>query len=374
MSKKMTFRSGRSRPHSGPSAFLPRLFSPSILFMFMSVLSAAMAYDMEVDNRAYNSRQFRKLEKLGQIHFDQRQPPTAPGLVQRRQVESSTTSSKDVVTSTDPSSPSTTSTVSLASEAQTTTTQVTTTMASATIITTPVPVPFDTSLGSNFTSQSCPDFFNTFLANSTFKSCSPISLLLQNSNSFFQAERDATLLSETLDIACNAPLAICSPLMSSLSQELISTTNCGADYDQQNPLVMQAYNGMVAYEPIYRATCLKNPESGSYCFSEAITNASAPADSYPYYTALGLTMPTSSRPTCDKCLQNTMAIFAGYAADSNQPLASTYTATSYQIDLGCGPTFVNTTVAVAVTGAASSSGASIFVLLALLLATIALVL
>ena len=375
MSKNMAFHSERSRSQS---AFLPRLFSPSILFIFMSVFSAVLAYDMEVDNRAYNSRQYKKLEKLGQMHFDQRQPPVAPGLIQRRQVESSSTSSRDVARSTgsatDPSSPSSTSTVSLASEAQTTTTPTTTTMASATIITTPVPVPFDTSLGSNFTSQSCPDFFNTFLANSTFQSCSPISLLLQNSNSFFQAERDATLLSETLDIACNAPLAICSPLMSSLAQELISTTNCGADYAQLNPLVMQAYNGFVAYEPIYRATCLKSPESGSYCFSEAITNASAPADSYPYYTALGLTMPTSSRPTCNKCLQNTMAIFAGYAADSNQPLASTYTATSYQIDLACGPTFVNTTVAVAVTGAASSAGASIFSMLALVLASIALIL
>jgi hypothetical protein len=116
---------------------------------------------------------------------------------------------------------------------------------------------------------------------------------------------------------------------------------------------MQAYNGLIAYEPLYRATCLKNPETDSYCFSEAITNASAPADSYPYYTALGLTMPTSSRPTCDKCLQNTMAVFAEYAAEKNQPLASTYPATSYQIDLGCGPTFVNTTVAVASKGAAA---------------------
>lgn len=55
-----------------------------------------------------------------------------------------------------------------------------------------------------------------------------------------------------------------------------------------------------------------------------------------------------------------MAVFAGYAADRNQPLASTYPATSYQIDLGCGPTFVNTTVAVATTGAATDvRGASV---------------
>lgn len=48
-----------------------------------------------------------------------------------------------------------------------------------------------------------------------------------------------------------------------------------------------------------------------------------------------------------------MSVFAGYASDIDQPLASTYTSTSYQIDIGCGPTFVNTTVAVATMGAAS---------------------
>lgn len=338
---------------------------------------------MEVDNKAYDSRHFRKLERLGQIHVDQRRPPTAQGMIQRRQDESNTTSSAESVlptstastpasSATESSSPSSTVTMASASSSASSTTGTATT-ASATVITTPLPVPFDTSLGSNFTSQSCPDFFGTFLGNATFKSCSPVSLLLQNSNSFFQAERDATLLSETLDIACNAPLAICSPLMSSLSEQLISTANCGADYAQQNPLVMQAYNGLVAYEPLYRATCLKDPKTGSYCFSEAITNSSAPADSYPYYTALGLHMPASSRPTCDKCLQNTMAVFASYAADTNQPLAATYTATSYQIDFGCGPTFVNTTVAAATTGSASNVQGAGLGMLVLALATVALI-
>jgi hypothetical protein len=162
--------------------------------------------------------------------------------------------------------------------------------------------------------------------------------------------------------------------MSSLSTQLIATSACGADYAQHNPVVKQAYNGFIAYEPLYRATCLKNANTGDYCFSEAITNASAPADSYPYYTALGLTMPTSSRPTCDKCLQGTMEIFASYASDRNQPLASTYSATSYQIDFECGPTFVNTTVPVAITGAAPSvKGGGLEVLAAVIAAVVMIV-
>ena len=362
--QKMAFHAERPNPGTGWNA---RLWSFSLLLVFLSMVSSAVAYDIEFDSRAYDSRQYRKMERLGQIHVDPRPPPTVPGRMERRQVGSASTSSaQSVLTATitpssaESSSPSSTSATSPGSS-QT---------PSATVVITPLPSPFDTSLGSNFTAQSCPDFFNTFLSNATFKSCTAISLLLQNSNSFFQAERDSTLLSETLDIACNAPLAICSPLMESLSQQLISTTNCGADYAQQNPLVMQAYHGLIAYEPLYRATCLKDPETGSYCFSEAIMNSSAPADSYPYYTALGLPMPVGARPTCNKCLQETMNVFVGYAPDENQPLASTYTATSYQVDLGCGSTFVNTTVAASTTGSASSLRAGSFGLVALALVTV----
>lgn len=42
-----------------------------------------------------------------------------------------------------------------------------------------LPKPFDTSLGNNFTSPSCPAFFQNFLSNSTFQDCLPFSLLLQ---------------------------------------------------------------------------------------------------------------------------------------------------------------------------------------------------
>lgn len=43
----------------------------------------------------------------------------------------------------------------------------------------PLPQPFDTSLGNNFTAPSCPIFFNNFLTNETFNNCLPFSLLLQ---------------------------------------------------------------------------------------------------------------------------------------------------------------------------------------------------
>ena len=43
---------------------------------------------------------------------------------------------------------------------------------------TELPAPFDTNLGNNFTSPSCPQFFDTFLNDAAFKGCLPLSLLL----------------------------------------------------------------------------------------------------------------------------------------------------------------------------------------------------
>lgn len=45
-----------------------------------------------------------------------------------------------------------------------------------------LPKPFDSNLGNNFTSSSCPAFFHDFLNNDSFRNCLPLSLLLQVRN------------------------------------------------------------------------------------------------------------------------------------------------------------------------------------------------
>jgi len=49
----------------------------------------------------------------------------------------------------------------------------------ASSVPTSLPRPFDSSIGNNFTEPSCPQFFNDFLSNDTFRECLPFSLLLQ---------------------------------------------------------------------------------------------------------------------------------------------------------------------------------------------------
>ncbi|THW79661.1 hypothetical protein D6D18_09277 [Aureobasidium pullulans] len=66
-----------------------------------------------------------------------------------------------------------------------------------------LPRPFDTGLGNNFTTSTCPTFFKTFLSDETFNECVPLSLLLQTSTSFFTVQRSPVRLAQTLSASCS---------------------------------------------------------------------------------------------------------------------------------------------------------------------------
>ncbi|KAI4233803.1 MAG: hypothetical protein LQ352_008217 [Teloschistes flavicans] len=208
-----------------------------------------------------------------------------------------------------------------------------------------LPRPFDTGLGNNYTQPNCPVFINNFLRNTTFTSCVPFSLLLQNSMSFFSATKSLSAITKTLTATCNVNETACSALLTQSASELRKPENCADDYRRQQPLVVSAYNALVAYEPLYRAGCERD-EQGSYCFANAITNLTSPTDSYPYYLPLGIALPGGSQPTCSKCLKDTMAIFneAANSKAQQQPLMTTYGSAAQLINVGCGPNFTNPSV------------------------------
>lgn len=131
--------------------------------------------------------------------------------------------------------------------------------------------------------------------------------------------------------------------MTTFAQQLRSDGNCGQDYRRQNPLVSQAYNGLLSYEPLFHAGCQKDSK-GDYCFANAITNDTNPSDSYIYYLPLGIPLPSPSQPSCSDCLLETMEIFQEIAGNKSQPINSVYVNAAQMIDLTCGPTFVNTSL------------------------------
>ncbi|KAL4866845.1 hypothetical protein BDV12DRAFT_130085 [Aspergillus spectabilis] len=206
------------------------------------------------------------------------------------------------------------------------------------------PTTFDTSLSNNFTTDSCPDFFSKFLSDSTFTDCRAISTLLRDSTGFFHTLSSAASTSHVLDIACSADVTSCASTMSSFASDLLDDSNCGQDYEDGNPLVTNAYFNMITYEPIYRATCLQNPDTENYCFVDAVTNTSNPADYDVYLLPYGSTITPKTLPTCDSCLQATLDIFSNWAQVEDQPLADSYLPSATAINGRCGANFAHVNI------------------------------
>jgi len=178
---------------------------------------------------------------------------------------------------------------------------------------------------------------------------------LQNSNSFFQASKSLVRITQTLDYSCSADSTLCASVLSSFATNITTPSACAEDLSLENPLVQQALLGLKAYKPLYTASCLRNPETSAYCFADAITNASNPTDSYIYFLPLNTSLVGGSQPTCDSCLQNTMAVFEAASSDRSGALASTYVSAASQVNVNCGPGFVNASLAEAVDSAAVSN-------------------
>jgi len=142
--------------------------------------------------------------------------------------------------------------------------------------------------------------------------------------------------------------------MSTFASNLTQTTSCASDLTSQNPLIQQARLGLLAYKPMYQASCLKNSNSKSYCFADAITNSSSPSDNYIYYLPLNISLPGGSLPTCNSCLQSTMAVFEAASADRASALASNYVNAAMQVNVNCGPNFVNASLAAPLAAGAPS--------------------
>lgn len=71
-------------------------------------------------------------------------------------------------------------------------------------------------------------------------------------------------MTQVLDSSCAASFDHCNDLMSSYATQIKQDSNCGIDFKQSNPVVAQAYYGLVSYQTMYQAGCLKD-DSGSYC-------------------------------------------------------------------------------------------------------------
>ncbi|KAI1001078.1 hypothetical protein K3495_g7121 [Podosphaera aphanis] len=227
----------------------------------------------------------------------------------------------------------------------------------------PMPRAFDVGFNNNLTSA-CHNFMDMMLESETFKDCLPVSMLLQNSNSFFQASKNPNRITSLLDKSCNAPITTCTNVLNSFASNLTSPSACGTDFNHQNPQISSAVLGLQSYRTLFTATCLHsspddivnnatssisnpsiphNPDT-SYCFANAITNVSNPTNSYIYYLPLNISLVDSAVPTCNTCLRSTMSVFQQATANPSNVLTRNYVKAAKQINVVCGPKFVNDSI------------------------------
>ncbi|KAJ2971282.1 hypothetical protein NQ176_g7769 [Zarea fungicola] len=221
----------------------------------------------------------------------------------------------------------------------------------------PLPSPFDDAPSSIFkspssTTDACPTFMKTLLNDPTFKKCYPLSMMLQTSNSFFQAEKQLVSIVRVLDATCAADVNKCDQFLTQAAKNLLDASNCKKEYDSNQGQVIAAFDGLRAYKTLYAVTCLQNPQTQNYCFASAVTNVTNPSDIFFYSMPLGLPLPTSTTPSCGWCTSQTMAIFHAASSDRSQKISSTYKDAARQVNTICGPGFVNDT---ATSGAARLS-------------------
>ncbi|KAH6610390.1 hypothetical protein Trco_000410 [Trichoderma cornu-damae] len=239
----------------------------------------------------------------------------------------------------------------------------------------PLPVPFDNTPASAFQSDgstdACPNFISSLLSNPTFKSCYPLSMMLQTSTGFFQAEKSLLSIVRVLDATCRADSDSCAAFLDQAATNLTMGGNCKMELQKNQTLVLQAYRGLLAYKTLYAASCLQDPKSSQYCFANAVTNLDTPSDAYLYFLPYGLALPGSSNPSCSWCTQQTMDIYYSASSDRSHLVAGVYEDAARQVNTLCGPNYVNGTLPPATSEALAVRPAVYTISLAVLCAALA---
>lgn len=160
----------------------------------------------------------------------------------------------------------------------------------------PVPTPLDLTISYSL-SDNCLDFMTSFLTNSLFTTCLPLSLLLTTSTSYRQlvisAPNDAYETLNNLIAYTTSPQpssSQCDDYFASLAKAIGDKKNCGADLNggiKANPVATDTRRGLGNYKVVREASALKDPQSGEYCYLQALGD-SKPDDMYLYSLPAGI--------------------------------------------------------------------------------------
>lgn len=147
------------------------------------------------------------------------------------------------------------------------------------------PQPFDTSMSYALQTE-CLGFLLGMIANPSFVSCLPFSLLLTSSSGFnsrIQAAAQShnyTYLNDLIAYSGNPQPSgdSCDSAMAGFLKDLEKKAHCGMDKSKTG-VVAQARRGLGNYQVMRTAATLVHPETGVYCYVDA-SASSKPDDLY----------------------------------------------------------------------------------------------
>ncbi|KIK99179.1 hypothetical protein PAXRUDRAFT_9040 [Paxillus rubicundulus Ve08.2h10] len=244
------------------------------------------------------------------------------------------------------------------------------------VLSTPFPQPFDTTLSTNFSTNSCYDFFINMLESDSFRSCRSFSLLITKSNAFQEAQKDIDAMNADVWGTCNTniPQDQCDANMVSFASSLQSS--CRTDLADQVEMAVSTLTALQAYDLMRNAACQVDT-TNSYCYVDAVAN-SDPSSYWFYQLPLGQPLASITNNACNECTKRLMAIYAAALDSTNgtnlDGLAETYSNAADSLNSVCGSSYAQAAAVSTSSAFTSASMTSSETLVAVLIFTTVLVL
>ncbi|EIW82840.1 hypothetical protein CONPUDRAFT_136073 [Coniophora puteana RWD-64-598 SS2] len=221
------------------------------------------------------------------------------------------------------------------------------TVPSSPVLPTPFPQPFDTTMSTNFSTQSCYNFFLNMTQTQPFRDCRPFSLLLLHSDKFITSQRDINALNVDIYGTCNTATSAsqCQSNMVWFAGQLKAA--CQTDIADNNEMASSTLYGLEAYTLMRNSACATNPSTNAYCYIEAV--ATQDQSSY-YFYELPVGMPLAvdiTNQACNDCNKNLMDSYASAlqsSPDTMLGLNGTYEDAASKLVGSCGAGYVDTSI------------------------------
>ncbi|KAH7887048.1 hypothetical protein F5I97DRAFT_1807133 [Phlebopus sp. FC_14] len=240
------------------------------------------------------------------------------------------------------------------------------------VLPTPFPQPFDTTLSTGFSTNSCYNFFINMTQSDPFRSCRPFSLLLTKSQAFQQAQKDINAMNTDVWGTCNTDIVQnqCDANMAWFAATLQSS--CRTDLAAQNAMATDTLIALQAYDLMRNAGCQVDTATNAYCYVEAVADPD-PSSYWFYLLPLGRPLVLITNGVCSVCTQTLMAMYADALSSSNSTslaaLAQVYTDAANSVNNACGPSYVKATTIASSSGMAKNKILRLWTLFALLFFT-----